>query len=173
MRKGPEKSGPFLIYRFVITYREYLLLELENVDLQHASPETIYTYAEKLGGRIPEAEWILLKDPYWAYLYARKIIQDRWPEVEKLVIKMDTYDTASNEWWNYWNFLRKKYHRWGLLKLGINKNTLDYLNMIGMNKDMQEEVIRQRPDLIGEIEDLNLELKAKFKHEKELGNVDL
>lgn len=39
--------------------------------------------------------------------------------------------------------------------------------------DMQEYVIKTRPDLIGEIENLDPSLKTKYSHEVGVGNVDL
>jgi hypothetical protein len=60
-----------------------------------------------------------------------------------------------------------------LEKEGISKKTIEALGTIGISKEIQEYIIKKRPDLIGEIWDLNPELAKKHSHEKELGNVDL
>ena len=39
--------------------------------------------------------------------------------------------------------------------------------------DMQEYVVQKRPDLISKIKNLNPALKAKYRHEEELGHADL
>jgi hypothetical protein len=61
-------------------------------------------------------------------------------------------------------------YKWILLK-GNPENIKAFPK--GANKDMQEYVIRLRPDLIGEIKNLDPEVAERFKYEKELGNVDL
>jgi hypothetical protein len=63
--------------------------------------------------------------------------------------------------------------RWLFLKSNI-QNNLEILNVWpGMNKEMQEYVIKLRPDLINKIEYLNPDLARKYQHAVELGNVDL
>ena len=43
----------------------------------------------------------------------------------------------------------------------------------GSNKVMQEYVLQRRPDLVGEIENLDPEVAEKYRHEVEIGNADL
>lgn len=59
--------------------------------------------------------------------------------------------------------------KWKLLRL--NPESITVINQ--PTKEMQEYVIKHRPDLIGEIDDLDPELKAKYQHEVGLGQVDL
>jgi hypothetical protein len=40
-------------------------------------------------------------------------------------------------------------------------------------KEMQEYVIKLRPDLVGKIRNLDPTIKAKYSHEDQLGKVDL
>jgi hypothetical protein len=62
--------------------------------------------------------------------------------------------------------------KWMFLKANIGLN-LDFLNRAGMTEDMQEYVCINRPDLIGEIEDLDPILKEKYKDEMNLSNVEV
>jgi hypothetical protein len=55
----------------------------------------------------------------------------------------------------------------------IDQELIDGLNFLGMEPEVQEALIKKRPDLIGEIEDLDPELERKYRHEHELGKVDL
>ncbi len=43
-------------------------------------------YAGK-SGRWPEAEEFIIKDPKWAYCYAKNVIKGRWPEAEETIRK--------------------------------------------------------------------------------------
>ena len=63
-------------------------------------------------------------------------------------------------------------YKWILLK-GSIENNFEILNKIGMNTEMQEYVIEHRPDLTSKIKDLDPALKAKYRHEEELGRADL
>lgn len=62
--------------------------------------------------------------------------------------------------------------KWKLLKANLNRN-FEILNRIGMNKEMQEYVLVRRPDLGGQIRDLDPSLKEKYSHEEELGSLDV
>jgi hypothetical protein len=62
--------------------------------------------------------------------------------------------------------------KWRLLKANI-PNNLEFLNEVGMNREMQEYVLEHRPDLASEIDGLLPALKVKYSHEIELGKVDL
>jgi hypothetical protein len=51
-------------------------------------PGWAYWYArEIIKGRWPEAEPYIMKDPQWALIYARDVIKDRWPEAESYIEK--------------------------------------------------------------------------------------
>lgn len=51
-------------------------------------PKYAYYYARYvIKGPWPEAEPCVLKDPWYAYLYARSVIEKRWPEAEQYVSK--------------------------------------------------------------------------------------
>jgi hypothetical protein len=51
-------------------------------------PEYAYLYARNvIQGRWPEAEPVIAKDPQWAYTYARYVIKGRWPEGEPAIAK--------------------------------------------------------------------------------------
>jgi hypothetical protein len=59
--------------------------------------------------------------------------------------------------------------KWDLLK--ANPESIEVIK--NPSRAMQEYVIKLRPDLIGEIDNLDPELAKKYQHEKELGQVDL
>jgi hypothetical protein len=44
---------------------------------------------------------------------------------------------------------------------------------MGLDKEQQEYAIQHRPDLIDSITNLDPDLAKKYKHEQELGKVDL
>ena len=49
----------------------------------------VLNYASKFlkGVGWPAAEPIIIKDPQWAYMYAIDVLEERWPEAEKYIIK--------------------------------------------------------------------------------------
>ena len=49
--------------------------------------EKAVNVAKMIKTRWPEAEPIILKDPYSAYEYAKEIIKGRWPEAEPTISK--------------------------------------------------------------------------------------
>src|SRR5574337_960408 len=57
-----------------------------------------------IGGRWPEAEPHIMKDPQYAYAYANDIIHDRWPEAEPHIMKnpynayLYAKDVIKNKW---------------------------------------------------------------------------
>ena len=59
--------------------------------------------------------------------------------------------------------------KWAMLKDDVGNIRL----ISDPNKRMQEYVLERRPDLIGEIDDLDPSLEVKFRHEKDLSQVDL
>jgi len=61
----------------------------------------IYYYIiHVIKGRWPEAEPILIENPYRAYQYAKEVIKDRWPEAEP-------YLKDSPCWTAYLDFLEE------------------------------------------------------------------
>ena len=62
--------------------------------------------------------------------------------------------------------------KWALLMANIPHN-FDFLNELGMTKEMQEYICQHRPDLAAGIKDLDPELVKKYQHEVGLGYVDL
>ena len=56
-------------------------------------PEYAYFYARDIRkkGRWPEAEPYIMKDPYSAYWYARYVIEGRFPEAEPYIMKDPEY----------------------------------------------------------------------------------
>jgi hypothetical protein len=48
----------------------------------------VYAYAfDVIRGRWPEAESIIVQDPYWSYCYARDVIKGRFSEAESIIVK--------------------------------------------------------------------------------------
>ena len=69
--------------------------ELEKIMLSHGDSIELPLYAETvIGGRWPEAEPIMLKEPYVGYLYTMNVLKQRWPELEQEIIKRQDGSTA-------------------------------------------------------------------------------
>jgi len=63
------------------------LFKMQEAEIAE-DPEQAYLYArDVIEGRFPEAEPMLSKDPYWAYYYAENVIKGRWPEAESVIGK--------------------------------------------------------------------------------------
>jgi hypothetical protein len=158
----------------MINFKDYLLENSHKLHFNNA--ERAYTKTYEWGfGRCPEAEEVILKerDPQYTYMYARDIIEGRWPEAEDII--------KENPWTSYWYasnvvedtdwITEEDKLRW--LKAGINEKLIRMLSTIGLGKTCQEYVLQQRPDLIGLIKNLDPKLAEKYAHELELGNLDL
>ena len=65
--------------------------ESEDKNLEKYTVKQLYEKAIKMGKRWPEAEPIIMKDPGFAYYYARDIIKGRWPETEPIIMKDPEY----------------------------------------------------------------------------------
>ena len=64
--------------------------ELENII--STDPYYAYYYARQIiNGRWLEAEKIIINDPIWAYEYAQNIIKGRWKEAENIIAKDPFY----------------------------------------------------------------------------------
>jgi uncharacterized protein Usg len=116
------------------------------------------------------------KDGYMCFYYTWIVIRKRWPEAE-VVIAQD-----ENAWKDYLTNFKGSFSdadRWQWIQKFPIPDLVKALNVAGWGdseaatRKIQDTVIKKRPDLIGEIEDLNSTLKAKYSHEVELGEVDL
>lgn len=58
----------------------------ENEVPKITDPAEAYSYTMKQGNRIPELEPVIMKDPWWAFYYAKHVIEDRWPEAEPSIL---------------------------------------------------------------------------------------
>ena len=74
----------------------------------------VYEYAQKIKGRFPEGEALLLTNAKYAYLYAAYIIKGPWPEGEEVISK----DAESA----YKYALRVLKRPWNKGRKAINKN---------------------------------------------------
>ena len=54
-------------------------------------PELAYKYAVETNQRFEAGERAIMKDPYYAYLYALNIIEGRWREAEPYIMKDPDY----------------------------------------------------------------------------------
>ena len=70
-----------------------ILKEYSSVqDLLDRNPEKVSAWAHwyalnVIEGRWPEAESVIMQDPYSAYRYALNVIKGRWPEAESVIMK--------------------------------------------------------------------------------------
>jgi hypothetical protein len=149
--------------------------EIEDDILYGGDLDTIYDYAKNcVYGAWPEAEPLIAKDAKKSYQYAKFVLRHRFPMGEKAIWK------NSNMWSIYRNYLavnasdysNEEKMRW-LREEGITEQLLSVLNAVKMSKTAQEYIIKRRPDLVGQIDNLDPELVEKYQHEKELGTVDL
>ena len=63
-------------------------LNPEYEEIIKINPKYTCWYAEDIiEGRWKEAEKYIMKDLYWAYQYAVHIIKGRWSEIESIIIK--------------------------------------------------------------------------------------
>jgi len=63
------------------------LIEATKVKLPKYTPRQAYELAKNLGKRVPALEPIILRQPIFAYEYARDVIKGRWPEAEPVIMK--------------------------------------------------------------------------------------
>jgi len=72
----------------IINESDDLYQELLHISEEQLNPQYLYNLAYKYKQRLPEVlEEIIVKDPGWAYHYARDIIEDRFPEAEPYIMK--------------------------------------------------------------------------------------
>lgn len=62
--------------------------------------------------------------------------------------------------------------KWQMLRANI-ENNLPLFNRMPIRKKMQEYICKKRPDLVGQIKNLDPGLRDKYSHEEELSGVDL
>ena len=78
-------------------------------------PERAYEYArDVIKGRWLEAEPVIMKSPIWAFYYAKDVIKGRWPEAEPYIMK--------NPEWAYWYARKIIRRRWAKAEPRIMKN---------------------------------------------------
>jgi hypothetical protein len=135
-----------------------------------------YDFRNVYPNRNPEEEQkiVLRGIPGECFQYALQVVQSRWPEGES-AIRKDVY------WWRTYlgiNVVRKQpskedKQRW-IREEGFTPKLFDVLNVLGdMPIEFQEFTFRLRPDLVGQIKNLDPRLKEKYQHEFELSQVDL
>jgi hypothetical protein len=149
--------------------------EVEQFLLVRGLPWDIYDYCTEIRkGRWPEAESIIVNnnDPALCQIYVVDVINGRWPQPDRP--KVETLIKNSEEdWLEYLRVAGSEFteaEKWSVLKTNLD---LEEMNALGMTKDMQEYFIQKKPHLIDKIENLNPILAKKYRHERELGNVDL
>ena len=165
IKKSPEYT--FLYARDVIQgpWREGESTLLKNA-------QWAYKYAKDvLYHPWPEAEPYIKDSMPWAYLYATGVLRERWPEAE------ETIKSRPEMWIRYlqdlyaWNDPYSDVDDLGilleLLRLFPNIKTWN------MTFGLQKKLLQTRPDLVGTIKNLDPNLKARYQHEVEFGNVDL
>lgn len=165
------------------TYYNYATAKFQKMDKRSAKVEEeilaegnafiMVGYAlDVIKGRWPKAELFLMDFPHGARLYALDIFKGRWPKAEK------TIRSDPSEWRFYLEDLNDREitveDEWKWLKKeGVTDELFDVLNHIGMPRDVQDYVVKRRPDLIGKITDLDYWVELKYGHEFELAGVDL
>lgn len=182
----------------MLTYKQFVLSEGQ----QFKTPVEAYAYCLTTGKRNKRAEEIFLKDKdhYMLFDYAKNVVKGRWLEAEPEIFSQSPWqtlqyvqkvakdrlpeaeDTLSNSqfWGDYLLFLQEKdiiddgYRLVSLLKeRGLDEETFNTLNDMEIPEDVQEWICQYRPDLINHIDHLDPKVKAKYRHETELGGVDL
>jgi hypothetical protein len=186
-------------YAMLILHRRWLEAEGEIAKY----PDHGYYYAlEVIRGRFPEAEAAILTDPEFALYYATRILKRRWIQAEPIIIKYVAYafqylsDVVKNRWpeaedrfrndWQLWeqyiNHVKSVLRtfpmqandiKWAWIQAGISNNLVSVLNAVHMDKKMQEYIIDNRPDLIGEIKDLDPYLAKRYQEELTLSGIEI
>jgi len=94
LHKNPEELYGFDVAPYKIPELVYKLAKkkpelrpkLETAIMK--DPQYAYYYArDVLNRRWPEAEPYIMKDPEWAYWYARDVLKRPWPEAEPYIMK--------------------------------------------------------------------------------------
>ena len=82
--RNPEKAAEWAYWYALYVIRDRWP-EAEPVIM--ADPYWTYCYAlDVVKGRWPEAEPVIMMDPKWAYYYALHVIGGRWPEAEPVIM---------------------------------------------------------------------------------------
>jgi hypothetical protein len=137
------KNDPGLVFYYATIVLKDRFLEGEECLLKERA-DFLYAYVVGTCKRFPKAEPKIRED---------KVIWDKYLEAIK-----NLSNTEKRQW---------------LKDEGLTDELFEVLNHLGMPVDVQEAVIKLRPDLIGEIGDLDSSLRVKYQHELELGRVDL
>jgi hypothetical protein len=75
-------------YKQLIKQRCVMLSIIRDKDYQtiKQAPQSVILYArDVIKGRWPEAEPIIMKNPYYSYSYANEVLKKRWPEAERVI----------------------------------------------------------------------------------------
>ena len=171
-----------------------------NMEKLFVSVKEAYDYLaswdskEKIAGR-KEAEEIIKKDPCYAVRYAADILGKRWPEAEPYIKTERPYNyyyassIVHGRWKEAEEFLSSFFKlyldvvvacgashetrlKW-IQEEGVTQNLFDILSRMDRDVEVQEILIKARPDLIGRIKDLDPRLKEKYSHEVELEILDI
>ena len=156
----------------MLTYRQFLV-ENETDFVQE-----VMKYAMRLGITQKDLQSNPAKIADAIYYFVTHVVKERCPEAEPILKR---YDSKHNAWRDYCAYVYACPYsledKMGWLKEeGVTDTLFDILNYSGvrtMPVEIQEYIIQHRPDLINKIQGLDPELKAKYRHEDELGNTDL
>jgi hypothetical protein len=162
-----------VFYPFVIHPIEYIhekLLQEPYLAYQYCKVSP-WWFKHLFKARWRQVRFVASKDANAAYWFSKKILKGRWAEAED-VIRQDP-----RTWFDYVSEISSRgvseKTKWKWLKKEITPGLVDILNWTRMNRAMKEYICIRRPDLIGQIEKLDPELKGKFEFEVELGTIDL
>jgi hypothetical protein len=154
----------------MISYKQFILSE-SNFKF---SPKEVYALALQNGRKqSPEMEDIIKESPHWTRRYVEKIIKGRWKEAED-IIRQDEY-----EWTLYLfaiytrNYSGEELWKW-IKEEGPTNKLIDILLYLDTTiPSIQEYIIKNRPDLIGEIKHLVPHLRKRYKYELNTAGVDI
>jgi hypothetical protein len=103
---------PIVVYELA-KKKPKLRKQLEPVIMK--DPEWAYFYARDVRKRPwPEAEPVIMTNPRWAYNYALGILKRPWPEAEPYIMKY-------SYWWNAYLDFKHRYDIYRDAKLSIIK----------------------------------------------------
>jgi hypothetical protein len=130
-----------------------------------------YLYAKDcVHGRWPEAEAVIL-GKFWpgdlrhiqmVSNYAKDVIKARWYEAEEKIPELLGTPTIAEDYIGNTGGKFKE-NRWKWLKEGpITTNLVSVLNLIGMDKEMQEYICKARPEFAIQITNLDPVLAFKY-----------
>jgi hypothetical protein len=165
--------------------------ELEEILLKdYAFEKMVMYYAIDVAGeRWPGGEEILLtsNQPWNIFKYFMHLVQKRWPEAEPAL-------KGSNSWPGYLkiifgddvinkysqNILEKildiktDREKWQFLEEeGITEEAVKALNVISIPRELQEYIVKKRPDLMDAISNLFPDIREKYKNELDTTGIEI